>query len=107
MKYITTFALALVFSASVALAEDKPIEGNIVCAMCKAKIEGAGCSPAFTFKGKDGKEQTLLLVGKLVKGKSAKGLPHTEFCQKSVAVTMTGEIKDGKFVGTKLVVKKK
>ena len=107
MKYITTFALALAFSASVALAGEKPIEGNIVCAMCKAKIEGAGCSPAFAFKGKDGKVQTLLLVGKLVKGKGAEGLPHGKFCKKSVAVTMTGEIKDGKFVGTKLVVKKK
>ena len=107
MKYITTFALALAFSASVALAGEKPINGKIVCGKCTAKIKGAGCSAAFTFKGKDGKVQTLLLVGKLVKGKGAEGLPHGKFCKKSVAVTMTGEIKDGKFVGTKLVVKKK
>ncbi len=106
MKYIMTLALALVFSASVALAGEKPIEGKIVCGKCTAKIKGAGCSPAFAFKGKDGKEQTLLLAGKLVKGKGAEGLPHGKFCKKSVAVTMTGEIKDGKFVGTKLVVKK-
>ena len=108
MKYITTFALALVFTASVALAGEKPVEGKIVCAMCKAKIEGAKCSPAFTFKGKDGKEQTLLLVGKLVKGKSCEGIPHGEFCspKKSVAVTITGSAKDGKFTATKIVKKK-
>ena len=87
MKYITTFALALVFSASVALAEDKPTEGKVVCAKCTAKIEGAGCSPAFIFKGKDGKEQTLLVVGKLVKGKGAEGLPHVKFCKKFAIVS--------------------
>ena len=109
MKYITTFALALVFTASVALAGEKPVEGKIVCGRCTAKIEGAKCSAAVTYKGKDGKEQTLLLAGKLVKGKGCEGIPHGKFCspKKSVAVTITGTIKDGKFVGTKLVVKKK
>ena len=55
MKYITTFALALVFTASVALAGEKPISGKIVCGKCTAKIKGAGCSAAVTYKGKDGK----------------------------------------------------
>jgi hypothetical protein len=109
MKYITTFALALVFSASVALAGEKPVEGKIVCAKCTAKIEGAGCSPAFIFKGKDGKEQTLLLAGTVVKGRGCEGIAHGKFCAKgkSVAVAITGKIADGKFTGTKLVVKKK
>ena len=109
MKYITTFALALVFTASVALAGEKPVEGKVVCAKCTAAIEGAGCSPAFVFKGKDGKEQTLLLAGKVVKGKGCEGISHGKFCAKgkSVAVAITGKVTDGKFTGTKLVVKKK
>ncbi len=108
MKYITTLALALGFSASVALAGEKPVVGKVVCGKCKAKIEGAKCSPAFTFKGKGGKEQTLLLAGKLVKGNTCKGIEHSEFCspKKSVAVTITGSAKDGKFTATKIVRKK-
>ena len=107
MKYITTFALALVFTASVALAGEKPVDGKIVCAKCKAGI-AKKCAPAFTLKGKDGKEQTLLLAGKLVKGNTCEGIEHGEFCskKKSVAVTITGSAKDGKFTATKIVRKK-
>ena len=101
--------VALVFSASVALAEDKPTEGKVVCAKCTAKIEGAGCSPAFIFKGKDGKEQTLLLAGKVVKGKGCEGIAHGKFCKpgSGVTVTITGKVADGKFTATKIVAKKK
>ena len=107
MKYITTIALALGFSASVALAGEKPVVGKVVCAKCKAKLVKK-CAPAFTFKGKDGKEQTLLLAGKLVKGNTCEGIEHGEFCspKKSVAVTITGRAKDGKFTATKIVKKK-
>ena len=103
-----TFALALAFSASVALAGEKPIEGKIVCGKCTAKIKGAGCSAAFTYKSKDGKEHSYLLVGKLVKGKGCQGIAHGKFCKpgSGVAVAITGKIEDGKFTATKLVVKK-
>ena len=113
MKYITTFALALVFSASVALAEDKPTEGKVVCARCTAKIEGAGCSAAITYKGKDGKAVSYLLAGKLVKGKGKKqvveGITHKKICPpgSGVTVTITGKVEDGKFIATKIVAKKK
>ena len=109
MKYITTFALALAFSASVALAGEKPINGKIVCGKCTAKIKGAGCSAAFTFKGKDGKEQSYLLAGKLVKGKGCEGIENGKFCKpgSGITVAITGKIEDGKFTATKIVAKKK
>ena len=108
MKYITTFALALVFTASVALAGEKPVEGKIVCARCTAKIKGAGCSAAVTVKGKDGKAVSYLLAGKLVKGKGCEGVKHPQICKKGsgVTVTITGKVEDGKFAATKIVVKK-
>ena len=109
MKYITTFALALVFTASVALAGEKPVEGKIVCGKCTAAIKGAGCSPAFVFKGKDGKEQTLLLAGTVVKGRGCEGIAHGKICKpgSGVTVTITGKVADGKFTATKIVAKKK
>ena len=113
MKYITTFALALVFSASVALAEDKPVEGKIVCGKCTAAIKGAGCGAAITYKGKDGKAVSYLLAGKLVKGKGKKqvveGITHKKICPpgSSVTVSITGKVEDGKFIATKIVPKKK
>ena len=108
MKYITTLALALGFSASVALAGEKPIEGKIVCGMCTAGIKGAKCSAAVTYKGKDGKAVSYLLSGKLVKGKGCQGVKHGQICKKGagVAVTITGKVEDGKFAATKIVVKK-
>ena len=108
MKYITTFALALVFSASVALAGEKPVEGKIVCGKCTAKIPGAKCSAAVTYKGKDGKAVTYLLSGKLVKGNSCQGVKHGQICKpgSGVTVTITGKVEDGKFTATKIVVKK-
>jgi hypothetical protein len=109
MKYITTFALALVFSASVALAGEKPVEGKIVCGKCTAKIKGAGCSAAVTVKGKDGKAVSYLLAGKLVKGKGCEGIAHGKICKpgSGVTVTITGKVEDGKFIATKIVAKKK
>ena len=109
MKYIMTFALALAFSASVALAGEKPIEGKIVCGKCTAKIKGAGCSAAVTVKGKDGKAVSYLLAGKLVKGKGCEGIAHGKICKpgSGVAVTITGKVADGKFTATKIVAKKK
>ena len=109
MKYITTFALALVFTASVALAGEKPVDGKIVCAKCTAKIKGAGCSAAFTYKGKDGKEVSYLLAGKLVKGKGCEGIKHGTICKpgSSVTASVTGKVEDGKFTATKIVAKKK
>ena len=112
MKYITTFALALVFTASVALAGEKPVEGKIVCASCTAKIKGAGCSAAITYKGKDGKAVSYLLAGKLVKGKGKKqvveGITHKKICPpgSGVTVTITGKVEKGKFAATKIVLKK-
>ena len=108
MKYITTFALAFVFTTFVALADDKPVEGKIVCAKCTAKIKGAGCSAAVTYKGKDGKEHSYLLVGKLVKGKGCEGIKHGTICKpgSGVAASVTGKVEDGKFNATKIVAKK-
>ena len=109
MKYIMTFALALAFSASVALAGEKPIEGKIVCGKCTAKIKGAGCSAAFTYKSKDGKEHSYLLVGKLVKGKGCEGIKHGTICKpgSGVAASVTGKVEGGKFNAVKIVAKKK
>jgi len=104
MKYITTIALALGFSAFTALAGEKTLTGKIVCAKCTAKIKGAKCSPAFVSKGKDGKAVTLL-----VKGKAAKAIKHKRICtpNTSVEVTITGLIKEGAITAEKLAEKKK
>ena len=51
MKYITTFALAFVFTAFVALADHHSVKAKIVCGKCTAKIKGAECSAAITYKG--------------------------------------------------------
>ena len=113
MKYITTFALAFMFTAFVALAGDKPVEAKFVCGKCTAKIKGAGCSAAITYKGKDGKTVSYLLAGKLVKGKGKKqvveGITHKKICPpgSGVTVTITGKVEDGKFTATKIVAKKK
>ena len=109
MKYIMTFALALAFSASVALAGEKPIDGKIVFAKCTAKIKGAGCSAAFTYKGKDGNEHTFVLAGKLVKNKGCGDIKHGSICKpgSSVAASVTGKVEDGKFNAVKIVAKKK
>ena len=109
MKHITTFALAFVFTAFVALADEKPVEGKIVCAKCTAKIKGAGCSAAITYKGKDGKAVSYLLTGKLVKGKGCEGIAHGKICKPGSGVTasITGKVEDGKFNATKIVAKKK
>ena len=103
MKYITTIALALGFSAFTALAGEKTLTGKIVCAKCTAK-KAAKCSPAFVSKGKDGKTVTLL-----VKGKAAKAIKHGRICKKdsSVEVTITGLIKEGAITAEKLAEKKK
>jgi len=108
MKYITTFALAFVFTAFVALAGEKPVEGKIVCGKCTAKIKGAGCSAAFTYKGKDGKQVSYLLSGKLVKGKGCGDIKHGTICKPGSGVTasVTGKVEDGKFNATKIVAKK-
>ena len=66
MKYITTIALALAFSVSMAVAGEKTLTGKVVCAKCTAK-KAKKCSPAFVSKGKDGKEVTLLVAGKAAK----------------------------------------
>tara|TARA_Y100000588_G_scaffold39270_1_gene37590 strand:+ start:118 stop:438 length:321 start_codon:yes stop_codon:yes gene_type:complete len=105
MKYITTIALALGFTAFTALADDKAktLTGKIVCAKCTAK-KAAKCSPAFVSKGKDGKTVTLL-----VKGKAAKAIKHGRICKpnSSVEVTITGLIKEGAITADKLAEKKK
>ena len=108
MKYITTFALALVFTASVALAGEKPVDGKIVCAKCTARIS-VKCGPAVTYKGKDDKAVYYLLTGKLVKGRGCEGITHGKFCKpgSGVTVTITGKVADGKFTATKIVAKKK
>lgn len=109
MKYITTFALAFVFTAFVALADHHSVKAKIVCGKCTAKIKGAGCSAAITYKGKDGKEVSYLLSGKLVKGKGCEGISHGTICKpgSSVAATVTGKVVDGKFNAEKIVAKKK
>jgi len=109
MKHITTLALVLGLTASVALADDKPTVGKIVCAKCTGKIKGAGCSAAFTFKGKDGKAVTYVLSGKLVKGKGCEGIAHGKICKpgSGVDVSVTGKVVKGKFDATKIVAKKK
>jgi hypothetical protein len=107
MKYITTIALALGFTAFTALADDKKaktLTGKIVCAKCTAK-KAAKCSPAFVSnKDKDGKTVTLL-----VKGKAAKAIKHGRICKpnSSVEVTITGLIKAGAITADKLAEKKK
>jgi len=109
MKYITTFVLAFVFTAFVALADHHSVQAKIVCGKCTAKIKGAGCSAAITYKGKDGKEVSYLLSGKLVKGKGCEGISHGTICKpgSSVAATVTGKVVDGKFNAEKIVAKKK
>ena len=96
-------------SEKISVKKPTTLYNNSLTITSTAKIEGAGCSPAFIFKGKDGKEQTLLLAGTVVKGRGCEGIAHGKFCAKgkSVAVAITGKIADGKFTGTKLVVKKK
>ena len=108
MKYITTIVLALGFSVSVALAGENPIKGQLACAKCTAKIKGAGCSPAFIFKGKDGKTLTLLIKGKAVKGKGCGDIAHGKFCKPGTKldVTLTGVIKEGTIVASKCEQKK-
>ena len=58
----------------------------------------------FDFKGKDGKEVTLL-----VSGKAAKAIKHGRICKpnSSVEVTITGMIKEGTITAAKLTEKKK
>jgi len=103
MKYITTIALALAFSVSMAVAGEKTLTGKVVCAKCTAK-KAEKCSPAFVSKGKDGKEVTLL-----VSGKAAKAIKHGRICKpnSSVEVTITGTIKEGTITAAKLTEKKK
>jgi hypothetical protein len=110
MKKLTTLALAFAFTAFIALADHhKPVEAKIVCGKCTAKIAGAGCSAAVTMKGKDGKEVSYLLSGKLVKGKGCEGIGHGTICKpgSSVAAHVTGKVEGGKFNATKIVAKKK
>ena len=109
MKKLTTLALAFAFTAFIALAGEKPVEAKIVCGKCTAKIAGAGCSAAVTLKGKDGKEVSYLLSGKLVKGKGCEGIGHGTICKpgSSVAATVSGKVEDGKFNASKIVAKKK
>ena len=103
MKYITTFALALAFSVSMAVAGEKTLTGKVVCAKCTEK-KAEKCTPAFVSKGKDGKEVTLL-----VSGKAAKAIKHGRICKpnSSVEVTITGTIKEGTITAAKLTEKKK
>tara|TARA_Y100001934_G_scaffold221271_1_gene263755 strand:+ start:497 stop:811 length:315 start_codon:yes stop_codon:yes gene_type:complete len=104
MKYITTIALALAFSVSMAVAGEKTLTGKVVCAKCTAK-SAEKCSPAFVFKGKDGKEITLHVTGK-----AAKAIKHGRICKPntSVEVTITGTVnKEGTITAAKLTEKKK
>jgi len=102
MKYITSIALALAFSASVALAEEKTLTGKIVCSKCTCK-KTEKCGPAFVSKDKDGKTTVLL-----VKGKAAKSIKHGRICKanSSVEVTITGSIKEGNITASKISEKK-
>ena len=101
MKYITTLALALGFSVSVALAGESTLEGKVQCAKCSLKKQKK-CQAALVTKGKDGKEQILLLLGK-----EAKGL-HKRVCKpgSSVAAKITGVVKDGQLTIAKVEEKK-
>jgi hypothetical protein len=102
MKYITTIALALAFSASVALAGEKTLTGKIACSKCTAK-KTKKCGPAFVQTGKDGKETVLL-----IKGKAAKSVKHGLICKPGTKldISITGTIKDGTIVASKVVLKK-
>ncbi|MBL67547.1 MAG: hypothetical protein CMO74_03695 [Verrucomicrobiales bacterium] len=101
MKYITTIALALGFSATVALAGEATLEGKVQCAKCTLKKQGK-CQAALVAKGKDGKEQVLLLLGK-----EAKAL-HKAVCKpgSSVAAKITGAVKEGTLKISKVEKKK-
>jgi len=98
-----------VFTAFVALADHHSVKAKIVCGKCTAKIKGAGCSAAITYKGKDGKAVSYLLTGKLVKGKGCEGIAHGKICKpgSGVSASVTGKVEDGKFNATKIVAKKK
>ena len=102
MKYITTIALAFAFSVSVALAGEKTLTGQIACSKCTCK-KTKKCGPAFVLKGKDGKVTVLLITGK-----GAKSVAHKEICKPGTKldVTITGEIKEGTIVASKVEKKK-
>ncbi len=102
MKYIMTFALALAFSASVALAGEKTLTGQIACSKCTCK-KTKKCGPAFVQKDKDGKVTVLLITGK-----GAKSIAHKEICKPGTKldVTVTGTIKEGNIVASKVAKKK-
>ena len=103
MKYITTIALALGFTAFTALAGEKTLTGKIACSKCTCK-KTAKCGPAFVQTGKDGKVTVLL-----IKGKGAKAIPHKAICKPGTKldITITGTIKEGTIVASKVVQKKK
>jgi hypothetical protein len=103
MKYITTFALALAFSASVALAGEKTLTGKIACSKCTFK-KTEKCGPAFEQTDKAGKVTVLL-----IKGKGAKSVKHGLFCKPGTKldISITGTIKKGTIVASKVVLKKK
>ena len=108
MKYITTFALALAFSASVALAGEKTLTGKIACTKCTLKDKDGnkltkGCSPALVQTDKDGKVTVLF-----IKGDGAKSFKHKKICPPGTKLdaTVTGTIKEGTIVANKVVFKK-
>ena len=107
MKYITTIALALGFTAFTALAGEKTLTGKIGCSKCTLKKDGKAltkkCGPAVELTDKDGKVTVLL-----IKGKGAKSVKHGLFCKSGTKldVTITGTIKEGTIVASKVAKKK-
>ncbi len=90
MKYIKMIAVALTLSATLAFAGEATLEGKVQCAKCSLKKQGK-CQAALVTKGKDGKEQVLLLLGKEA------GALHKKVCKpgSSVAAKITGAVKEG------------
>ena len=101
MKYIKMIAVALTLSATVAFAGEATLEGKVQCAKCTLKKQDK-CQAALVTKGKDGKEQVLLLLGK-----EAGGL-HKKVCKpgSSVAAKITGSVKKGTLKIAKVEEKK-
>ena len=102
MKYIMTFALALAFSASVALAGEKTLTGQIACPKCTCK-KTKKCGPAFVQKDKDGKVTVLLITGK-----GAKPIAPKEICKPgtkdAVGMASNAGLSDPEFLTTKHAV---
>ena len=100
MKYITTIVLAFVFSVSMALSTEKTLTEHIEWSKYTCKSQKR-CGPTFVQKGK--------VTGLLITSNGAKLVAHMKIWKPGtkLGVTITGEIKEGTIVASKVENKKK